>query len=246
MSRDPSMKHIPLKFIREDPAVGNADSSEDARESTGMLKRLVGTLRDELSRLSPGAEPLRRADLLLQLGRAQVRLEEGREAWSAAREAFDLYLAEQAWEGAAQCCDILFLADQPQSLPALGQGIWLAVTYPVDPELSVALLTHVIDETPPDSDGAAVAAVTAYYLVDLRAAQPRREDLLIYASQLLATVARRHSAVDGQDGFDRWVADMELNDPGLFLPRLRNIVDVLVQDEWWFDREALQAALPVD
>jgi hypothetical protein len=239
-------KHIPLKFIKEDPAVGNADDSEDARESTGMLERLVGTVRDELARLSPGAEPLRRADLLLQLGRALVRLEKGSEAWAAAREAFDTYLAEQAWEGAAQCCDILFLSDQPQALPALGQGIWLAVTYPVDPELSVALLKHVVDETPPDSDGAAVAAVAAYYLVDLRAREPQREDLLIYASQLLATVARRHSGVDGQGTFDKWVGDMELNEPALFLPRLRNVVDVLVQDEWWFDRDALQAALPAD
>jgi len=64
---------------------------------------------------------LRRADLQLQLGRALVRLERRPEAWGAAREAFDLYLAEQAWEGAAQACDILFLAEQPQSLAALGQ-----------------------------------------------------------------------------------------------------------------------------
>ena len=159
------MKYIPLKYIKEDPAVGNADSSEDAKESTGMLERLVADLRGQLAELSPQAETLRRADLLLQLGRALVRLEKRPEAWAAAREAFDLYLAEQAWEGAAQACDILFLSDQPQSLAALGQGIWLAVTYPVDPELSVALLQHVVDETPPDADGAAVAAVTAYYLV---------------------------------------------------------------------------------
>ena len=164
--------------------------------------------------------------------------------WAAARGAFDLYLAEQAYEGAAQACDILFLAEQPQSLAALGQGIWLAVTYPVDPELSVALLQHVVEETPPDADGAAVAAVTAYYLVDLRARDPQREHLLLYANQLLATVARRHSGVDGQEAFNKWIEDMELNDPALFLPRLRNVVDVLVQDDWWFDREALQAALP--
>ena len=62
----------------------------------------------------------------------------------------------------------------------------------------------------------------------------------------VATVARRHSAVDGQEGFNRWIEDMELNDPALFLPRLRNVVDVLVQDDWWFDREALQAALPAN
>ena len=240
------MKHIPLKFIREDPSVGNADDASDAKESTVKLERLVAHLHGELEELSSGAAPLRRADLLLQLGRALVRLEKRPEAWAAAREAFDLYMAEQAWEGAAQACDILFLAEQPQSLAALGQGIWLAVTYPVDPELSVALLQHVVEETPPDADGAAVAAVTAYYLADLRARDPQREHLLLYANQVLATVARRHSGVDGQQTFNKWIEDMELNDPALFLPRLRNVVDVLVQDEWWFDREALQAALPAD
>ena len=240
------MKTIPLKFIKEDPSVGNADDSTDAKESTGMLERLVADLRGQLEALSPGAERLRRADLQLQLGRALVRLEKRPEAWAAAREAFDLYMGEQAYEGAAQACDIQFLAEQPQSLAALGQGIWLAVTYPVDPELSVALLQHVVEETPPDSDGAAVAAVTAYYLADLRARDPQREHLLLYANQVLATVARRHSGVDGQQAFNKWIEDMELSDPALFLPRLRNVVDVLVQDDWWFDREALQAALPVD
>ena len=240
------MKTIPLKYIREDPGVGNADDSSDAAEETGKLKRLVAGVREALYALSPGAAPLRRADLLLQLGRALVRLEQGADAWAAAREAFDLYMAEHAREGAVQACDILFLADQPQSLAALGQGIWLAVTYPVDPELSVALLQHVVDETPPDADGAAVSAVTAHYLVDLRARDPQREHLLLYTNQLLATVARRHSGVDGQESFNRWIEDMELNDPAAFLPRLRNVVDVLVQDEWWFDRDALQAALPAD
>jgi len=240
------MKYIPLKYIREDPSVGNADDSSDAKESTAKLEHLVANLRGELDALSRGAAALRRADLLLQLGRALVRLEKGEDAWAAAREAFDLYLAEQAWEGAAQCCDVLFLADQPQSLPALGQGIWLAVTYPVDPELTVALLHRVVEETPPDADGAAVAAITAYYVTDLRAREPQRDHLLLYANQVLATVARRHSAVDGQEAFDRWIQDMELNDPAKFLPRLRNVVDVLVQDDWWFDRDKLQAALPAD
>jgi hypothetical protein len=59
-------------------------------------------------------------------------------------------------------------------------------------------------------------------------------------------VARRHSGVDGQQAFNRWIEDMELADPAHFLPRLRNVVDVLVQDDWWFDREKLQAALPAD
>lgn len=238
------MKYIPLKYIKEDPSIGNADSTEDAKVSTELLERLVRDVREQLTALSIAAEPLRRADLLLQLGRALVRLEKKTAAWSAARTAFDLYVAEEAWEGAVQACDILFLSEQDLSLCALGQGIWLAVTYPVDPELSVAMLQHVVDETPPDSDGAAVAAVTAHYLVDLRAKEPQRGHLLIYTNQVLATVARRHSGIEDQHAFERWAAHMELADPALFLPRLRNVVDVLVQDEWWLDREALQAKLP--
>ena len=99
------MKTIQLKYIKEDPAIGNADGSEDARESTAMLERLVADVRQQLAGLSPRAEPLRRAGLLLQLGRALVRLGQQPEAWRAAREAFDLYLADRAWEGAAQAGD---------------------------------------------------------------------------------------------------------------------------------------------
>jgi hypothetical protein len=141
----------------------------------------------------------------------------------------------------------MFLSEQPDSLAALGQALWLSVTYPVDPELTVAMLQHVIDETPADSDGAAVAATVAHYVADLRSPEGKaREDLLFYTNQMLATVARRHSDVRDQDAFARWFKKLELDDPAKFLVRLRNIVDVLVQTEWWFDREALQAKLPVN
>lgn len=239
------MKQIPIKFLNTDPAVGGADSSEDAREPTQQVERIVADVRQALNESAPGHDPMRRADLLLQLGRALLRLESMAEAWAAAREAFGIYADAAAWEGAVQACDIMFLTDQPESLAALGQGLWLAVTYPVDPELTVAVLKHVIDETPPESDGAAVAAVTARYVVDLRAANAQREDLILYTGQVLATVARRHSAVSEQAEFDLWFKRLELYDPDLFLPRLGNVIDVLVQDNWWIDRERLRAQLPV-
>ena len=72
------------------------------------------------------------------------------------------------------------------------------------------------------------------------------ENLLFYTNQLLATVARRHSDVHDQPMFERWSKKLELDDPAKFLPRLRNVVDVLVQDNWWIDRDALTAKLPVN
>jgi hypothetical protein len=234
-----------MKYLKDESFQMDMDSAEDVQESAVLLEAQLAEFRRQMLELPPNYDPLARADLLLQIGRTLIRLEKNQDAWDAGREAFDIFMAREAWEGAVQACDIMFLADQPESLAALGQGIWLTVTFPMDPELSVAMLQHVVDETPPDSDGAAVAATVAHYIVDLRAEGRQREDLMFYTNQLLATVARRHSGVQDQEAFSRWFKKLELDDPAKFLPRLRNVVDVLVQDEWWIDRDAIHAKLPV-
>jgi len=66
----------------------------------------------------------------------------------------------------------------------------------------------------------------------------------LFPQQRGGRVARRHSNVENQQQFELWVERLELNDPDKFLVRLRNVVDVLVQDQWWIDREAIQAELP--
>ncbi len=223
----------------------DADGSEDTLGSMLLIEQQLSDVLERLRAFKTDDDALARADLLLNAGRLLVELDRSEDAWEKGRAAFDLYLSGESWEGAVQACDIMFQADRPESLAALGQGLWLTITFPMDPELSVAMLQHVIDETPPNSDGAAVAAVVARYLVDIRAHDSQREDLEFYTSQTLATVARRHSGVDDQKAFDAWFRRLELHDPALFLPRMRNVVDVLVQDEWWFDREELQKKLPV-
>ncbi len=236
-----------MKYLKDENFYVDADGAEDISEPTVMLENRAGDLRQQLLSTPGDRDPRGRADLLLEQSRVLLRLEKAAEAWAAAREAFDLFLSVDGWDGAVQACDVLFAADQPESLAALGQGVWLAVSFPVDPELSVAMLEHIIEETPDDSQGAAVAAITAHYVVDLRAPEGKlRENLLFYTNRLLATVARRLAQIDGQQAFDRWFSRLELGDPAKFLPRLRNIVDVLVQDQWWFDRAALQSRMPVN
>lgn len=236
-----------MKYLKDENFYVDADGAEDISEPTVMLENRAGDLRQQLLSTPGDRDPRGRADLLLEQSRVLLRLEKAAESWAAAREAFDLFLSVDSWEGAVQACDVLFAADQPESLAALGQGVWLAVSFPVDPELSVAMLEHIIEETPDDSQGAAVAAITAHYVVDLRAPEGKlRENLLFYTNRLLATVARRLAQIDGQQAFDRWFSRLELGDPAKFLPRLRNIVDVLVQDQWWFDRAALQSRMPVN
>ena len=237
-----------MDYFKPDELEDTAAAS--LRKDLGQQAQLEGELVElnaQLARLPEDAAPLQRAALQLEIGRALQILERGEEAWPVTHTAFGILVQEQAWEAAADACDILYQADQPDSLIALGHGIWLGVTFPIDPEISVHLLSHVIDDTPDDSDGAAVAAATASFLADVRADEgPEKERLTFFAQQLLGRVARRHSGVETQEQFDLWVERLELNDPDKFLVRLRNVVDVLVQDQWWFDRDALQAQIPAN
>ena len=84
----------------------------------------------------------------------------------------------------------------------------------------------------------------AHYLADTRAQGKQKDELILFTNNLLGTVARRHSKVESQEQFNFWFERLELNNPDKFLPRLRNVIDVMVQSEWWVDREAIWAKLP--
>lgn len=208
--------------------------------SEAILESRLQTLRVREQALQ--GDPLDRGRTLLEIGRILLRMERKDEAWESAKTAFDLCLAQRAWEPAVEACEILFESDRPLSLAALGQGIWLGVTFPINPDITVEMLRRVVEETPDDSDGAAVAAATANYVADLRAENDRQhQNLTFYTGQMLSYVARRHGKVQDQADFELWLKRLELDDPDKFLIRLRNVVDVLVQDDWWFDREQLLA-----
>ncbi|MBA3022391.1 MAG: hypothetical protein KKG03_04960 [Gammaproteobacteria bacterium] len=222
--------------------VNNSSDGLSAEERAALKKQLAEQLQS-LDGASE-AEPLTRARLQLDVAESLNTLGRHKEAWDIARDAFFTCMQQEAWADAVEACDVLFQARQPDSLPALGMGIWLSVTFPVDPELTVAMLIHVVDETPNDSDGAAVAAITARYVVDLRADDDQHESQSFLVNNLIAMVAQRHSNVQDQEGLDRWLNHLQLRDPQIFLPRLAAVVDAIVGDKWWFDRDVLRARLP--
>ncbi len=157
------MKHLGASFDL------GAESGADTSTSTAALGARLTAVRDRLKESEIEIDPLRWRELALQEARLLVLLEQGPQAWQSARRCFDRFCAAHLWAEAIEAARLMFQSGEQDALVALGHGVWLAVTFPVDPELSITLLQDIIDETPDDSDGAAVAAATAAYVVDLRA-----------------------------------------------------------------------------
>lgn len=233
-----------MKYLQTEAYLGDNESAQDAAQPEPPAVLRVDQIQARLDGLDSAAPPDQRLQLILDRGYLLLELNRFEEAWTAARDALDQALGNDLWLRAVEACDIMFQSDQPDSIRALAHGIWLGVTFPIDPELSVAMLQHLVDESPDRSDGAAVAAAAACYLVDLRAAGKQREDLLFFTNQLLGQVSRRHSQVDEQEVFEFWVQQLELDDPEKFLPRLSKVLELLVADGWWFDRQQLRDRIP--
>jgi hypothetical protein len=234
--------HMTEQIINVGSLVKDANDGLSAEEKLGLKIQLSEKIQ-QLTALEE-SDPLLRARLQLDIAEILNALERKKEAWDIAREAFLLSMQEESWQDAVEACNVLFQAGHEDSIAVLGMGIWLAITFPVDPELTVAMLVHAIDEMPDDADGAAVAAITGRYVVDMRADDDKHESLVFLVDNLIAMVAKRHSQVQDQDAMDKWLDKLELRDPQVFLPRMAMVVDAIVGGKWWFDRDVLRDRLP--
>ena len=218
----------------------NTEIKDSLSESERVaLEKHLADKQHDLSGMM-NATPLARARMQLDIAEILNNLERKPEAWPLAKQAFDIALNNDAWQDAVEACNVLYQTEQDDSIAALGMGVWLAVSFPVDSELTLAMLLHIVDETPKNSDGAALAAVTARYVIDMRADDDTHESQSFLANNLIAMVAERHSNVCDQAALDKWMDRLQLRDPQVFMPRLGQVVDAIVEGTWWFDRDELR------
>ena len=231
---------MPADDNPDEPLIENIEPEKSAE----FIQNYLDSKLKELDALPEDVLAIDRARLELDIAEAMVGVGQAVESWGVARAAFDVFITEQEWEDAVKCCDVLYQTAQPASLVALGHGVWLAVTYPIDPQLSVNMLNYVIEETPGKADGAAVAAITAHYIADVRTEGKKHESLTFLTKELVANAAKAHSDVKDQESMSAWMEKLQLHDPAVFLPRLSLVIGAIVpSDKWWIDRDALRDAI---
>ncbi len=215
----------------------------DAKESQEFLAQQMIDLTKKLEAVTE-TDSIKRADVLLNLANSELGQNKMQECWSHAKQAFDIYIKHESWEEAVESCDLMYQTELPSSISALGHGVWLAVTFPVSAQHTINILNNIIVETPDNSDGAALAAIVAHYVVDLRCEGKQKQDLQFITLNLLGKVAKRHSQVESQVGLDVWMDKLELRNPDVFLPRFSLVISTIVGETWWFDRDDLRAKIP--
>jgi hypothetical protein len=215
-----------------------------AQEHT--LQQDLDQYMSHFNALAKNSDELEKAKLMLDIAECHLGLDQQQEAHDWAEKTFLTFVDNNDWQLAVDCCDIIYNSNQNDSLIALGNGIWLAVTFPVDPNVSVQMLHHIVDETPDDSDGAAVAAMLAHYLAETRANDKDYKNLTFLTNQITAQVAKRHRNISDEATMQTWIKMYELDDVSKLLPKMALILDTIVGENWWYDRDEIRSRLPIN
>ena len=227
-------------------AMSETISGQDLGDARVFFEKELQQLMQQLTELGNKAKAVDVAKVKLDIARAQLGLGQHLTCWQEARPLVKTFIESDCFQQAVEACELLYLSEQDDSITALGHACWLAVTYPVEPALSVDMLSYIIDETPDNSDGAAVASVAALYLAELRAKDEEKESLMFLAKQLIAMVAKRHRGIEDEESIEIWIEMLELNNLDELFARLGKVIDAVVGTNWWFDRDELRAKLPVN
>ncbi|MEL0270497.1 MAG: hypothetical protein VW986_00145, partial [Gammaproteobacteria bacterium] len=157
-----------FKYLNKGQDIFDGDDAEDVYANEEQLKAKLEYFEAELKNLNDTQKNEEKIKIHLEIGRIQVELYKGAEAWKHGFTAFEISQELQNWELAVEACDVMFLSEGPESLKALGHAIWLGVTFPIDPEITVAMLQHLIEESPEEADTRAIAAAAAHYITSVR------------------------------------------------------------------------------
>lgn len=196
--------------------------------------------------LPADCDPVEKSRLMLDIAECHLGLDQTDQAHSWAHQSIAALIQQEQWPLVVDACDIIYNCGKDDALVALGNGIWLSVTFPVDPNISIQLLHHIVDETPDDSDGAAVAAMLAHYLAETRSSDKDHKNLTFITNQIVTQVAKRHRNIEDEKTLQTWIKMYQLDEIDQLLPKMAIILDTIVDNQWWYDRDDIRSRLPLN
>ncbi|MEO5339297.1 MAG: hypothetical protein H7837_02095 [Magnetococcus sp. MYC-9] len=123
---------------------------------------------------------------------------------------------------------------------ALAQRAWVALKSDAPVTDVVLALFHLLNTLGPRHEIAGPIVALAHLMAKHRTPNhPDRALAQAQAQQMFSLVLGAADVV-GEEAFGQWVAHHRLDDPNHYVPIVLNCLEIMVGDDWWIDRDALQ------
>ncbi|MEO5362527.1 MAG: hypothetical protein H7838_02715 [Magnetococcus sp. DMHC-8] len=123
---------------------------------------------------------------------------------------------------------------------ALAQRVWVALKSDAPVPEVVLALYHLLNTLGPRHEIAGPIAALAHLMAKHRTPDHPDQALAQAQSQQMFALVLDAVGIVGDDAFGKWVTHNHLDDPNHYIPIVLHGLEIMVGDDWWFDRDALQ------
>ncbi len=166
------------------------------------------------------------------------------EEWNEDRKALDQFSREGNWEEVLKILKRLSTKHRNKEIyKALAQRVWVGIKYQAPAIEVVQSLFHLLNTFGAKHELASNICALAHLMAKHRTPDHEDRDLAIGQSQQMFAIVCDAWKIIGEEAFQIWVKANHLDQPDHYLPPLMKGLEIMVGDEWWIDRDKLQAEL---
>lgn len=166
------------------------------------------------------------------------------DTWQEKRQELSGYNHARDWVGALTVLTELSTKKQyPDVRKALAQRIWVGLKSDAPAIHVVTALRELVMILGVKHELAGPLAALAHLMAKHRTPDHPDSELAMVQSQQLFHYICEPNGVKGEVAFNKWVEDNNLNNPDHYIPLVTAGLEIMVLDDWWIDRDALQQEL---
>ncbi|MBD2592823.1 tetratricopeptide repeat protein [Nostoc spongiaeforme FACHB-130] len=150
-------------------------------------------------------------------------------------QAAQLFAQVHAYIDLCTVLNNLGLSMESKGLVYLAQAVWLCLRVQVPLNDTIDTLRSMYDRIPQSDEMEALLGAVAMYFCQVRGDEyPQLEELQQRSFKILAGAATAQGIEP--EALVTWIEQQRLNDPNYFIPRLVQLLEAIVGDEWLFER----------
>ncbi|MBF0192129.1 MAG: hypothetical protein HQL99_13465 [Magnetococcales bacterium] len=166
------------------------------------------------------------------------------EEWNENRIAIDQLSRQGQWPEVLELLRRLTTKHKNNEIyKALAQRVWVGLKTQAPAIEVVQSLYHLLNTLGPTHELAPAVCALAQLLAIHRTPDHPDQELAIGHTQQMFSMVCGALNITGDEEFQNWVKAKQLDEPDLFIPEIIRMLEMMVGDDWWIDREGLQKEL---
>ncbi|MBF0449038.1 MAG: hypothetical protein HQL67_12645 [Magnetococcales bacterium] len=166
------------------------------------------------------------------------------EEWKLNKAAITRFASDRNWPEVLKLLTFLSTKrNNNEVYKVLAMRVWVCLKSDTPVTEVVLGLFQLLNTLSPKHEMAGHIAALANLMARNRTPDHEDRELAIGQAQQMLSMVCEFQGISGEEEFDKWIEENQFNDPNHYVPVVMDALDMMVGEDWWFDRDDLQSEM---